>query len=117
MLLGGISHHGCHAPTSHFCIQLAAGANNADLMSAEKCTLRNYLYIHISTCAQLTYCFVAVWLMKVSFSFDVAIEVMTELVSQHQVSCSVLLIHATLLRPCLLHAVISTSPSHWMFGG
>jgi hypothetical protein len=31
-------------------------------------------------------CWFVLWLLKASFSFDVAVEVMTELVSQHEVS-------------------------------
>ena len=67
------------------------------------------MHIHV-----LTRCLVAVWLMKVSFSFEVAIEVMTELVSQHQVSY-VLLSRATLFLTASLHwsSLFLTASLHW----
>lgn len=79
MLLGSAGIRPRRTPTSDVHVQLPAGANSVPTSTNWLCTH------HVLTC-----CFVPVWLIKAFFSFDVAIEVMTELVSQYQVS-SVLL--------------------------
>lgn len=78
MLLGNAGVRSGRTPTCDIRVQLPAGANSVS-------TSTNWLCTQVLTC-----CFVPVCLIKALFSFEVAIEVMTELVSQYQVS-SVLL--------------------------